>query len=415
MKIRKILILLLFPSVFLAEGGSGYTRIGLGDIYNSQSARRISMGGLGTALFDKDNISDFNPASWTRLNITRFETGINVESFQTKDQTTSSFFSNSYFSGFVLGIPIQKDYGVSLVLGIVPYSRVKFLVSQTVNSDITHNLNFEGKGSVSKVFLGTSYSLPFDWNFGASLDYYVGNIDYVSNLIYLDENYLNSEYSTRYKLHGIGGTFGLISNDLSKSLGIDFIKNLRIGATLSISNKINVDTTETQTIYSGNKTSIVSTIDLAAGNTQAELPISFGTGLAFSSGKYLFVMDYFYQSWSNYKLRDLVNPDLQNLQKISAGVEYKISDDLSSSFWNSIILRGGINYEQTQYKVNGKGINQYSVLGGLTFPLDYTSSIDVSLEYGIRGTTDLNLLKENLLRFNLSINFGELWFLRSGR
>ena len=53
MKIKNFLFLILFPLIVFAEGGSPYSRIGLGDLYYSYSARRASFGGLGAAVFDR--------------------------------------------------------------------------------------------------------------------------------------------------------------------------------------------------------------------------------------------------------------------------------------------------------------------------------------------------------------------------
>ncbi len=38
--------------------------------------------------------------------------------------------------------------------------------------------------------------------------------------------------------------------------------------------------------------------------------------------------------------------------------------------------------------------------------------MDIGLMYGIRGTKDSNLAKENIFQASFSLNFGELWFVR---
>ena len=412
MKIKNILFLVLFSSIIFAEGGSPYTRIGLGDLYYSYSARRAAFGGLGAAVFDKMNVGNYNPASWTRLNMARFETGINVESFFTKDLNKSSFFSNAFFSGFVLGIPIQKDYGISLVMGIVPYSKVKLNI---FDSYPQYDFTFNGDGNVSKLFIGGSYSLPFDFSIGASLDYYIGTINYYSDIIFNDANIRDAEYDSRHKLLGLGGTFGFISNDLSKSFNINFVNDLRLGGVLSLAGNMDTDTTLFKTIYSGNKSAVISQDTLAEGKTTTRIPFRLGAGISFTSGKYLILMDYLYQPWSDYTFNGMKDNRLRNLHKIFAGFEYQFTNESSASFWNQIIYRGGVSYESSQYIVDGKGINQISVSGGIAFPLGYGSTIDLAVEYGMRGTTQLNLVKENIFKFTCSFNFGELWFYRGMR
>ena len=74
--------------------------------------------------------------------------------------------------------------------------------------------------------------------------------------------------------------------------------------------------------------------------------------------------------------------------------------------------RAGVSYEQTQYIINGTGINQLSVFAGLTFPLGFGDSFDLGLEFSQRGTLDSNLIQENFFRINIGLSFGELWFQR---
>jgi hypothetical protein len=412
MNLKGFLVLLITTSFIYAEGGSGYTRIGFGDMNYSFSPRRAAIGGFGIAVFDKYNVSDNNPASWTKISLSRMETGVNVESFFSKEQEKNSFYSNAYFSGFILGFPIQKDYGVSLVFGAVPYSRNKLSIS----TDYTdYKYTFEESGSVTKLFIGTSYTLPIDLNLGASLDYYVGNEDLISDVYFSDETTYNSEYHTKYKHSGISGTLGLITNDLSKTFNINFISNLRIGATISLGSNFQTDSTFMRTVFTGNKTTTIATDTTVIGNTKTKLPYRISAGLSFTSGKYLIVADYLYQPWSQYKFNSLAIENLRDVQKISAGFEYQSSSDPGSDFWQQVIYRGGVSLEQTQYKIKGKGINQFSVSGGISLPIEYGSNVELSAEYGMRGTTELNLIKENFFKFNISVNFGELWFFRGGK
>ena len=77
------------------------------------------------------------------------------------------------------------------------------------------------------------------------------------------------------------------------------------------------------------------------------------------------------------------------------------------------MLRLGLTYEQTQYNINGQGINEYSVMGGFSIPLSYENTLDVGLEYTIRGTKDFNLFQEKIIKLTAGISLGELWFIRS--
>jgi hypothetical protein len=77
-----------------------------------------------------------------------------------------------------------------------------------------------------------------------------------------------------------------------------------------------------------------------------------------------------------------------------------------------MVWRAGLSYEQTQYIFNTTGIDQYSVFGGFTYPLGVDNTLDLGIQYGIRGSQESNILKENFVKLYLGISFGELWFMR---
>jgi hypothetical protein len=65
--------------------------------------------------------------------------------------------------------------------------------------------------------------------------------------------------------------------------------------------------------------------------------------------------------------------------------------------------------------VKGEAINEYFVTGGVGFPIFFTPTsearINVSLEYGIRGTTANALQKDSLTRLTISLNGSDTWFI----
>jgi hypothetical protein len=107
---------------------------------------------------------------------------------------------------------------------------------------------------------------------------------------------------------------------------------------------------------------------------------------------------------------------------ISAGTEYRPIRELGASFWNQIILRGGLSYEQTQYVINNTGINQLAVYGGFSVPLSYANTIDIGVQYSTRGTTKvlpvsgsndfIPLNKESGFRIAIGLSLGDIWFVR---
>lgn len=408
---KYIFIFLILAKETFASGGSIYSRFGLGDFYYSYSARRMGMGELGIAVTDYDYLNILNPASWSKLRLTRVETGIIYHGNNISSNSSSVFYSQTIFTGFMLGFPIDHEYGISLTAGLLPFSNVDYDVTTNESNDLTgsYKLTYSGKGGLSKTFIGLSYKLPFNFAVGASFDYYLGKITHKSLIEFNSSStYRDGSFSDEYSYHGIGFTVGLISSNLAQLIKLNDIKDLRIGITYSNKSTIDADTVN-------NSTTIIGTINNSSGKITTKLPYRFGAGLALQFSDYLFTADYLYQPFNQFTKDNQRFNELKNLQKISLGVEYRKSELRSHSYWEQVILRGGLSYEKTQYHINNKSIDMIAVYSGFSLPLGLESTIDFAFQFGKRGTTENNLLRENIYKFSITLSLGEIWFVRQER
>lgn len=414
MRYLKYILIFLFIPVFInASGGSLYTRVGLGDYYNTYSARRMAMGELGAAVADVEHIGLYNPASWYRLGITRIETGLSFNGANIDNGNQSAFYSQTTFSGLTIGFPVEHDYGVSLVMGLVPVTNVKYEVrnAQSNNDLGSYTEIYKGEGGISKIFLGSSYKLPFNFVVGATLEYYTGKISYSSKLDFGgSSSSTNAEFLRENSYSGLGTTIGLISSDLSNSLGIEAIKDLRLGINFNYVSDLTTDST-LSTVSSTGKN------DYDKGSFNTNLPYRLGAGLSFKlSEDYLIMADYLFQPWTEFEEFNIKNNNLRDVQRVSVGLEYRDPKAVfSGTFWEQIIFRGGLSFEQTQYEINNTGVDQFSLHCGLGLPIGVGNFLDFAFQYGMRGETGANLFKENFYKAAVSINFGELWFQRFDR
>lgn len=409
---KYIILILLIPISVFATGGSIYSRFGLGDFYYSYSARRMSIGELGIAAVDYDYLNFINPASWSKLKLTRIETGIIYNGNNISSDVSSVYHSQTIFTGFMIGFPIDHSNGISLVAGLLPYSNVDYDV-QTQETDQLANsykMTFSGKGGLSKAMLGLSYKLPFNFALGASLDYYLGKITHKSSIEFQNSSdFWDGSFSNEYSYSGVGFTVGLISSNISSIIGADNLKDLRIGITYSKNTNINTDTVN-------NASTIIGSITNSSGKFITKLPYRIGLGISLNwSNDYLFMIDYLYQPLSEYAQDNIHLDKLRNLQKVSLGMEYRKAEIRSDSYWDQVMLRGGFSYEQTQYQINGKGINQIAVYTGFSIPLGFENTLDFAFQFGKRGTKENNLLSENIYKFSITLSIGELWFVRQER
>ncbi len=423
MKNKFLIIVLVLAGSFgqiFAQGGSLYTRQGIGDNVYTISARRAGLGGLGLAAVDYGYISSINPAGWYKLQATRFETGLSYRGLILSDANASKYYSNYAFSGFAIGIPIHRDYGIVASLGIEPVSDVSYdvKVNSTFDSpfdfhpeDEFSNFRYSGDGGLSKFYIGLSYKLPFDFIMGASYEYLTGKIDYNSTLEFIENSvYTNFEYIQKRSYHGSGVSIGVISKDFSYIFNSEKIDNFKFAGFLNYVSDLSTDTSLTAVTSIG-------TIIKEKGIVKTHIPIKMGLGMSLTWDKrYLILLDYLYQPWSEYKFDEKSQSSLQDLHKTVLSVEYSNPDQrITQSVWDRVVLRGGLGYEQSQYLINGESISTVSVHAGVSFPLGNYNTIDFGFEYGMRGNTDNGLLKEDVFKANVSINFGELWFVRQDR
>ncbi|WP_304130715.1 hypothetical protein [Ignavibacterium album] len=411
MKLNFVIIFLLALSSFIySQSSSPYTRYGIGDLKYSFSARQQGMGQLGVSLLDKAHISTTNPASWADFNRTRIEFGLTYNGVSISDNNSNYYTAETEIEGFTFGFPVSSDYGIGIAAGLIPYSRISYKAIQDYQSTDTlisdYSITYEGKGGLSKLFIGSSVRVPFGFSFGATLDYYFGNLNYLSTLTFKNEDNYTAEYSLSYRPTGFGTTAGFISSNLNEILKAEFLSDIRLGASINYISKLDTDTILTTT-----SSILVDTI--AQSRTKFEIPLRINLGLSFIIGKnYLVTIDYSSQNFNNFKIAGNNINELRDGFKFSTGFEFIPTQQLGMTFWERVNWRFGLSYEKTPYYFRNTGIDQYSIYSGLTFPLGSDNSIDMALQYSLRGTTENNLLKENFIKLNLGISFGELWFLR---
>ncbi len=407
-----IVAFFLLAEILSAQGGPVYSRYGIGEQIYSHTARRLGFGSLGSAVIDKDYIDGYNPASWTDLYFTRFGISLKYAGTNYSDKNTSAFHSNVIFSGFTIGFPVQRDYGISVAIGLIPVAALGYNIKEDKNNLHfgDYSESYSGSGSVSKIFIGTSVKIPTNTSLGATIEYYSGTNNYKSSQDFLESSkFTDVSYETKYKYSGLGATFSLITGNIL-DLFRDGDAKLRLSALVNITSDLVTDT------------SLVTNTTLGElipnkGETTTILPTKYTAGASFAwNRKYLLLFDYLYQPWSKYQFNNKYDPNLKDLTKYSLGFQYKDKTiGMHASTYEQMSFRAGISYEETQYTFNGININSVAVHGGVTIPFGDINLIDISIAVGTRGTTDYNLVKEKFITGALTLTLGELWFVRQER
>ena len=407
--IRFIILSVVFLAINLfPQSSSTYTRNGIGDLNYTYSARGLGLGHTGVASLNKGYVELINPASWSALNLTRIEFSLVLNGVQLSDNSNSAVYTDADFKGFTFAFPISKKYGIGFASGLLPYSRISYNVVESkpaiapYSSDYT--TTYTGEGGLSRLFMGASFKLPFNWIVGATLEYYFGRLSYFSAIDFVDPAFRDGEYELDYRATGFGTTVGIVSQNFANLLNSESISNLSFGVSVNLLSDLNTDTSLTI-----NPKTVADTI--YEGSTLMSIPMRVTAGITLQlENAYRFNLDYIYQPWSDYSIRGTQSSNLRDVHKVGFAFEYAPTLEIGSTSWEQIIWRVGLSYEMTQYVINGTDITQYSVFTGLSYPIGFGNSIDIDLEYSVRGTTEANLIRENFFKINFGISFGELWF-----
>jgi hypothetical protein len=404
-------LVLLTQLVTPAQTSSNYTRFGVGEMVYSYSGRNLGLGGLGVSVANENYLSFINPASLTKIKLTRVEFGANISGLFISDNSNNGFYSSGGFDGISLAFPLSTTNGITLSMGLLPFSNVNYLNVETItpNGDLSERFvtTLEGSGSLSKLFLGTSLKIPFDLSLGVTMDYYFGSLSYYSRIEFPNNiSKRKSEFNNKRRPAGFGSTIGIITPDIAKLFSSNTLSDFRLGFSVNLFSELSTDTLLI-------RTSVLGTDTLSNENVKMRLPTRIFAGMSFIVNKeYLFTFDYTAQKWTDYTFNGIKSSNLRDSYRYSFGIEHDNQNRGAGYYKEHIVWRLGVSYEKTLYEFKGEDINQLAFYTGLSLPLSLKNSLNLGLEYSIRGTTSSNLIKENRIKFSVGLSLGELWFVR---
>ena len=387
-----IAIFILIQFSTFSQTNSNYTRFGIGEMLYSYSGRNLGFGGLGVSVSNENYLSFINPASLTKLQLTRVEFGANFNALFISDNINSGFYTSGGFEAISIAFPISTPNGITLSMGLLPFSKVRYLNKETTNpgTDISESYitTYEGSGSLSKLFLGTSLKLPFDLSLGVTMDYYFGSMTYYSRLEFPNNvSKLKSEFNNKRRPGGFGSTIGIITPDIAKMFSSNTLSDFRLGFSVNLFSELNTDTLLI-------RTSVLGIDTLSNDNVKMKLPTRIFAGMSFIVNKeYLFTFDYTAQKWTDYSFNGVKSGNLRDSYRYSFGIEHDNQNKAGGFNREHMVWRLGVSYEKTLYEFKGEGINQLAFYSGLSLPLSLKNSLDLGLEYSIRGTNSSDLIK----------------------
>ncbi len=389
------------------NGGSAYSIFGLGDLSYSSSTRTDAMGIMGISLLG-NYTNSLNPAAWTEINNTSFTTKFNFENTRSSDGTNTAKRTYGSFEGFSLAIPLNKQNGWIMNLGLNTYSTVNY--STNFRGSVLgegYTQSYSGSGGLTRINVGFSYILFKYLSWGAQFNYAFGNIQKITQIIFDNGQIFNTNNNISDDLRGFYINTGLIYHGFGKLFRNKKLDKMALGIFFSSPSKFYSNLSGTFSKSTGQDS-----VSITNGN--AQIPWSGGVGLSNEfNNRLVIAADILFQNWDNYTYYGVHPFEIKNSMRAGLGLEYTPSKKEQDSFFKRASYRLGANYTSDYIRINGESINTIGFTAGLSLPVSRLNSVDLLFSYKIRGKDTNGLIKDNILRLGASVNIGEIWFIKS--
>ena len=406
----RLYITIVLTVLFIASGypqtnNQPYSIHAIGDITDNIINRTSGMASTGLAYRNNRFIITNNPASLSAMDNQFFagEIGVNGQYIDYSGNgvsVTNHQSSDITFKRFTLGTKIFRHWGSAV--GIVPFSEENYEYSgseQIGGSAAVIPTYNQGYGGINKVFWANGYEFLNHFSIGLTTSYLFGSINNKNILlgqaasIYLSSN-SNTFFSNLYLDYGIQ-YYGSINKHWDFTIGAVYANQTNLRAETN-TNVINLDSSVLRS-----KTTIGT----------YTIPTSYGFGFSLTRNKkYTLVGDYKFQNWSS--LRSTTGDFFyENSQRASIGLEISNKKVAYNTLYETSFFQAGFYYNKTYLIVNGTPINDIGGSVGLGFNSKRSVlSLLVVLQYGIKGTTQNNLLRENYGNLSFIFSMRDFWY-----
>jgi hypothetical protein len=406
----RIWLTIIFSVLFISAGfgqtnNEPYSIHAIGNITDNIINRTSGMASTGIAYRNNRYLITNNPAALSALDNSFFcgEIGVNSKYIDYSGVTVSQTnhqSSDITFKRFALGTKIFKHWGSSV--GLVPYSEENYEYSGSRPIGYTGLLiptYDQGYGGINKVYWANGFQISNHFSIGITTSYLFGSINN-KNIIFGQGTsiYISKNNSTFF-------------NNINLDYGLQYFSSIKSHWDISIgaiySNQQSLNTESNLTVVNLDSNVLRSKITVGTYN----IPTSYGFGFAITKDKkYTFLADYKFQNWSS--LRTVTGDFLyENSQRASVGIEISNKKVAYNTLYETTFFQAGFYYNRTYLIVNGSPINDIggSIGFGSNSKRSPLSFIFV-LQYGIKGTSYNNLIRENYVNASFIFSFRDFWY-----
>ena len=398
---------------------SPYTMYGVGELHTPGTVAQRSMGGVGVAMQSNLVHNPLNPAALGNMMQQSFifNFGLEGQNFYAKQGDAKTSFNSFNVRDIAIQFPITKRLAMSA--SVTPYSSVGYrILTEEKNPDVLADIGYvdyyyTGEGSITEAKLAMGWE-PFKrFYIGASAMFYIGDIDRFNTTRITALTAGQGTFSSASKLNNLSasrimGNVGVQYHIIMKPKAA-----LTVGAVYDFGGELKAKTKE----FISSNTVFSDTVSMKKGVSPIALPRSISAGLYFHSPKVVAGFDYVYQDWESKNEYDEVNKvGYTNTHTYKLGVQFTPNRGDVRRVLNRWSYRMGARYGQSYMTFYGTKLPEVALTLGVGIPIKLfgTSSIDVGVELGRRGTLSNGLIRDNYFKISLGMSmFGEdYWFSR---
>jgi hypothetical protein len=426
--IYSVFVLLLIVSYSQAQTFSPQSQFGLGNIHSPLFSANKGMGGIAAGFRSTRDINYLNPASYSALEYTTFDIGLQLYGNVISDSAKVADAANGGINHIALAFPIIRRKW-SMALGLLPYSYKKYEYNSSVSENgVNYNYQSSGKGSTYNLFWGNGFQVK-NFSLGVNTSFVFGELDESNNILFADSlNNINSSKHSQLNLKDVIFNFGV-----QYKAKISKLENLEkdeenvyvvLGAYGAPSFKLrsfssNYTNSSLTSIITGEEVAL-DTVTGGVFNLKAQttLPAYFGVGVAFQSdSKWITGIDFHFENWKKFS-SPINNLSLGNEWHVKIGGQF-LPDFKSKKFGKNMSYRLGAHFGKSRIMLDNASIPEFGTTFGFGIPLGKTSGnnrslsrVNLSMEIGRRGTISDVALKENYYKLTLAYSLSDVWFIK---
>ncbi len=424
-------LLMILPGLSKAQvsnTSSPYSFSGVGQLNYQGFAAQRAAGYIGRTTRDKGTFSFTNPASYSALEFADMEFSASYNSVVQSSELQNRTYTNGTFDYIALGLPVIEGK-LGLTIGLVPYSNAGYLLSEDVVED-SNNIEYiyEGAGAINRIYVGAGMEVLKGLSVGVNVGYDFGNIRRSKDKRYENTSDIFSFQDineTKYRGVGIDGG---VQYSVQGNGGLTTV----FGASASFGRNLNAENHQIFRTYNSLGNFIVDTlIDITYAKQALKIPLGYGLALQTGkSEKWGFGFEYAAQEWSTFEdISGIIG--FNDMSSYSAGGFFQwLSPTIDRAtlgklegFVKTLRISAGVRYEKGYMQFNDQEIEEFGISFGLGIPMlkkitlasgkvPVVSMLNLTAEWIQRGTTDNELIQEDLIRISVGLNFNDKWFIK---